>query len=354
MQFSQIIEQHDLINSLIRIYDNRRVSHAQLFFGEESSKCFALALAYAQFLNCTNKKRFNPQDNKLIIADSCGECPSCKKFSILSHPDLHFVFPNTTTKKIESKNSSELLLNEFREFVLKKNGLIRLNDWYDFLDVGNKQGTINVRDSNNIIKRLSVKSYEAQYKIMIVWCVDKLHYEAAPKLLKILEEPYDDTIFLLITDDRENILPTILSRTQLVKVPKIKQEIEQENKYLILFVQWLRCCFFYKTKIGEVVNIVEKDIVKLGREEQKQFLEFALDVFQNSFAIKMGLNKNYYLLENCDEKFKNNFPSFITENNIEKIYKELDKAILHIERNGNAKMIFLDLSIQLGFLLMIK
>ncbi|MCK9163409.1 MAG: hypothetical protein M0O93_03560 [Bacteroidales bacterium] len=354
MQFSQIIEQHNLINYLIRVYDQRRVSHAQLFFGEEASKSFALTLAYAQFLNCSNKIRYKPEDNNLIIADSCGKCPSCKKFSTLSHPDLHFIFPNTTTKRIDSKSSSELLISEFREFVLKQKGLITINDWYDFLDVGNKQGTINVRDANSIIKVLSVKSYEAKYKIMIIWCVDKLYYDAAPKLLKILEEPYEDTIFLLITDDRENILPTILSRTQLVKIPKLSQKIEKDNKYLILFVEWLRNCFLCKTKIADVVKIIEKDIVNIGREEQKQFLGFALEVFQNSFAHKIGIPTKNSLLENCDDKFKSNFPSFITENNIEQIYKELDRSILHIERNGNAKMIFLDLSIKLGFLLTIK
>lgn len=354
MQFSQIVEQHELINSLIHIADQRRVSHAQLFFGEERSKGFALALAYAQYLNCTNKVRFNPEQESLIIADSCGICPSCKKYSKLVHPDLHLIFPNTTTKKIDSKNSSELLLSEFRDFVLKNNGVIRLDDWYDYLDVGNKQGTINVRDANNIIKALSVKSYEAEYKIMIIWCVDKLYYEAAPKLLKILEEPYDDTLFFLITDDRENILPTILSRTQLVKVPKINYNQVIEHKYLDLFVDWLRSCFLYRSKVNDIVKIIEQELAKLGREEQKQFLSFALEVFQNSFLIKMGLSKKSNLLEGCDEKFKNNFPSFITENNIGNIYKEINKAILHIERNGNAKMIFLDLSIQLGILLMNK
>lgn len=354
MQFSQIVEQHELINSLINIADQRRVSHAQLFFGQERSKGFALALAYAQYLNCNNKIHFNSESESLIHADSCGNCPSCKKYSKLVHPDLHLIFPNTTTKKIESKNSSELLLSEFRDFVLKNDGVIYLDDWYDYLDVGNKQGTINVRDANNIIKALSVKSYEADYKIMIIWCADKLHYEAAPKLLKILEEPYDDTLFFLITDDRENILPTILSRTQLVKVPKVNLKQATENKYLDLFVDWLRSCFLYRSKVNEIVKIIEQGIVKLGREEQKQFLSFTLDVFENSFLIKMGLIKETNLLESCDEKFKNNFPSFITENNIDKIYKEIDNSILHIERNGNAKMIFLDLSIQLGFLLMNK
>lgn len=351
MQFSQLIEQHELINSLIRIADNKRVSHAQLLFGEESSKGFAIALAYAQYLNCTNKVRFSADSNSLIIADSCGECLSCKKTSKLSHPDLHLIFPNTTTKKIDSKNSSELLLNEFREFVLNNKGVIKLNDWYDFLDVGNKQGLINVRDANNIIKSLSIKSYEAEYKIVIIWCVDKLHYEAAPKLLKTLEEPYENTLFLLITDDRENILPTIISRTQLIKVPKINQKNISDNKYMLLFIQWIRSCFYYRSNIADIIKIIETDIVKLGREEQKQFLSFSIEVFQNSFLLKTGL-KNNNLLEDTDPTFRNNFPNYITENNIEKIYKEIDKSILHIERNGNAKIVFLDLSIQLGFLLM--
>lgn len=350
MQFSQIIEQHELINTLIRMADNRRVSHAQLFFGEESSKPFLLALAYAQFLNCTNKIRYSPDSDSLIIADSCGECLSCKKISKLSHPDLHFIFPNTTTKKVDSKNSSELLLNEFREFVLSNNGAIKLNDWYSFLDVGNKQGAINVRDANNIIKNLGVKSYEADYKIVIIWCVDKLHYEAAPKLLKTLEEPYDNTLFILTTDDRENIMPTILSRTQLVKIPKVKQDEASENKYMQLFIEWLRTCFFYRTNISDIVKIIEEKILKLGREEQKMFLGFAIEVFQNSLLLKLGLNENN-LLEKAEENFRNNFPSYVTKNNIDKIYKELDKAILHIERNGNAKVVFLDLSIQLGFLI---
>ena len=260
MQFSQIIEQHELINSLIRIADKKRVSHAQLFFGEEQSKPFAIALAYAQYLNCSNKIRFNENSDSLIIADSCGKCLSCNKYSKLSHPDLHLVFPNTTTKKIESKNSSELFLNEFRDFVLRKSGNILLDDWYNYLDVGNKQGTINVRDANNIIKSLSVKSYEADYKVMIIWCVDKLYYEAAPKLLKILEEPYENTLFLLITNDRENILPTILSRTQLVKIPNIKYTKVAESKYLLLFVEWLRSCFLYRTKVKFRQTIVHASL----------------------------------------------------------------------------------------------
>lgn len=354
MQFSHFFEQYDLINSLIKIADQGRVSHAQLFYGDESSGAFAICLAYAQYLNCTNKQRFESNTKESLLADSCGECPSCKKYSKLIHPDLHFIFPNTTTKKIDSKNSSILLMNEFRDFILKSDGYIKLDDWYSYLDIGNKQGQINVRDANDIIAALNVKSYEAKFKIMIIWAVDKLNYDAAPKLLKILEEPYEKTLFFLITQDRENILPTILSRTQLIKVPnKYSKYKEKELPYLNLFVEWMRNCFQVNSKISEIMKVVE-DISKLGREEEKQFLNFTLDVFQKCFIVKMGLTIDDNPLNNCEQKFRDNFPNFITEKNIEKIYKEIEDAILHVERNGNAKIVFLDLSIKLGFLLINK
>ncbi|MDR0971765.1 MAG: hypothetical protein LBM25_05225 [Bacteroidales bacterium] len=350
MQFSQIIEQHKLINSLIDIAASNRVSHGQMFFGEEESKTFALALAFGQYLNCTNRKVFD-KDESLIKEDSCGECPSCRKFSVLSHPDLHLVFPNAPTKKVETKNSSDSFIGEFREFVLQNNAIISLNDWYSFLDIGNKQGAINIRDANNIIRNLSITAYEAKYKIVIIWNADKLNYDAAPKLLKTLEEPFDNTIFFLITDNRENILPTILSRTQLIKVPIIEKKKEKESHYLPLFVLWIRHCFLFKTKFDSIVSFIEKEIIPLKREEEKQFLLLATKIFENTFYYNIGINRDSYMLENCDEKFKNNFPQFVNENNLEKIYKEIDKAILHIERNGNEKMIFFDLSVQLGILL---
>jgi DNA polymerase III, gamma/tau subunits len=352
MQFSQIIEQHTLINSLISMADRKRVPSAQLFLSSKASKGFAVALAFAQYLNCSNKKRFSPQES-LLIADSCGQCLSCQKYQKLIHPDLHLVFPNTTTKSVDSKNSSLLLIKEFREFVLKHNGDIRLEDWFDCLDAGNKQGLINVRDANNIINDLSVCAYEAPYKVEIIWCADKLHYEAAPKLLKILEEPYHDTLFFLITDNKEEILPTILSRLQIVKVPFIRNKVA-DSKYLSLFVDWTRLCFSYRTKIAEIVSMVEKNIASLPREEQKQFLSFCLSVIQNALITKQGLVAENNLLENAEEKFRDNFPHFVTFANVESIYNELNEAILHIERNGNAKMVFLDLSIKLGVLLMSK
>lgn len=348
MRFLLLKAQSEIINSLIDVVEQGRISHAQLFHGEDSSKTFALGVAFAQYLNCTNRKRF--LDDSEILADSCGECSSCVKYQTLNHPDLHLFFPNTTTKSITSRNSSKQLLHEFKEYALEKNLEIDLDSWFKHIDVGNKQGMINVRDANDIIIDLNSKSFEAKYRVMIIWAIDRLNYDAAPKLLKILEEPSDNTIFILITNNRENILPTILSRTQLVKIPRLpEKKSENYNVFISIFADWMRACFKVGTKINEVVDVIDK-IIGLGREEEKEFLRFSMEVFQKSFLVNQNvLEENP--LEGVEERFKNNFPNFVTENNIEHIYKELDKAILHIERNGNAKLVFLDLSIKLGLLL---
>lgn len=348
MRFSSLIEQSEIINKLINIAKEGRVSHAQLFSGQDSSKVFAICIAFAQYLNCTNKIKFSQESS--IIEDSCGKCPSCKKIQSLNHPDLHFIFPNTTTKQITSKNSSKQLIKEFKSYVLDKNAEIDFNSWYDYIDVGNKQGMINVRDANDILADLSVKSYEAKYKIMIIWGIDKLNYDAAPKLLKIIEEPYENTLFFLITNNRENILPTILSRTQLIKIPDIKGDNKAVDLYqLEIFVDWMRTCFKVNSKIEDIVLIVDK-IISRGREEQKKLLLKALEIFEKSFLINQKIPITNPLI-GIEKRFRDNFPNFVSQNNIDKIYNELNNAILHIERNGNSKLIFLDLSIKIGFLL---
>jgi DNA polymerase-3 subunit delta' len=385
MQFSQVIGQSKVINSLIKIVGDGRISHCQLFLGQSGSGVFALALAYAQFINCTDKQYFNSASEEEIIADSCGKCPSCLKYSKLAHPDLHLIFPNATTKTVVKSNDSSLFLSEFREFVIENDGYIDLDDWYEKLDVGNSQGLINVRDASSIISSLSIKAYEADYKITIIWGFDKLHYEAAPKLLKILEEPYEKTLFFLIADNSEAILPTILSRTQLVKIPylseqaianyleekeglspdKAKQKAiiaqgslirakqlcsDEENEFEALFMQWSRTMINYKTKIIEVNKVVE-DFYTLGRERQKMFFLFAMNIFRKSLYVNLGIESSVKFFEISDQRFRANFPNFVSKNNIDKIYKLLEEALFHIIRNGNTKMVFFDLSIKIGRLL---
>ncbi len=369
MLFKDIIGQNEMKQRLIQTVKDNRVSHAQLFLGQPGTGTLALAIAYAQYINCKNKTN----------NDACGVCPSCVKYSKLAHPDLHFIFPVATTKKIKTKPKSEDFNAEWRELAIESDCYFNLSDWYRKIGIENKQGIINAYDCNEIIKKLSYTSYESEYKVMIVFMVEKLYYAAAPKLLKILEEPPDKTLFLLISENQDQIINTILSRTQIVKIPKLidqdikKALIEKENlgesealnfaflaggdfleakKYAAnaeeikvnfnLFVDWVRICWKYNYM--EMSSFVSK-ISKIGREKQKSFLSFALRMSRNSIL------KNYHLdkLVKLDEKekiFMKKFYPFINPENGQEIYNELNKAYYHIERNANSSILFMDLSLK--------
>ena len=210
MQFKDIIGQRPLINKLTQIIDSGRISHAQLFYGKNGYGSLALALAYAQYLNCENREHYNIIDESTQLrADSCGVCPSCKKYQQLVHSDLHFIFPNTTVKSTDKDTSSKDYMAEFRSYMIENNLYARLEPFFEYLGVEKKQGYINVRDANEIIKVLNLKTYESKYKVMIIWMIEKLNISAAPKLLKILEEPTENTIFLLVSENQDKILATI-------------------------------------------------------------------------------------------------------------------------------------------------
>ena len=193
MRFSEIPGQAEIKTKLIQAVLSGRIPHAQLFLGPEGCGNLALAIAYAQFINCKSKIYHQTEDE--IPADSCGSCPSCLKFEKYAHPDLHFIFPNNTNKQINKNNSSANFQNEWREILRETQTYFSASQWYDKINLENKQGIINARDCEEIIRILSLKSYEAEFKIMIIWKVEKLFYAAAPKILKILEEPTDKTIF---------------------------------------------------------------------------------------------------------------------------------------------------------------
>lgn len=382
MQFEQVVGQRNLINTLIDVVLNNRISHAQLFLGSAGYGGFALALAYAQFVSCTDKKIFENVKQGDLKADSCGKCPSCLKYQKLSHPDLFFTFPNTTTKSVEKNNESLSFIDCFRNYVLSNNAYIDLESWYQELGVDNKQGAINVRDANTIIKNLTLKTYESKYKINIIWGVDKLQIDAANKILKILEEPYENTLFLLVAENSEALLPTILSRTQLIKVPPI-ENVDLEN-YLLnngfeniektlsyaegslikaissneddkaefrkLFIQFNRLAFAYNSSLGEISKLVEK-ISKMGREELKVYLNYTLELYRECFQYgEMKIDRLCNFSEQ-EEDFKANFSKFIVPRNILGIYNLTQKAILEIMRNGNAKMILTSLALNIGKLI---
>jgi DNA polymerase III subunit delta' len=314
MRFREIIGQQSVKSKLIQTVLDQRVSHAQLFFGPEGNEKLALAIAYAQFINCTQKEIPGP-GNLFDEADSCGTCPSCVKFQKLIHPDLHFIYPVSTTKKVKKEPTSKEFIQEWREFLIGNDYHVNLHEWYESIGIENKQGIINKDDCKEIITTLSYKSYESEYKVMIIWMAERIFHSAAPKILKILEEPPEKTLFMLITEDPEQIISTIRSRTLLVKIPRITvedvrkylvekhkcgekeagiiarqssgnlklalhrlQKTEEDNYNFSTFRDWMRLCF--ASKVPDLISFSDK-IARIGRENQKSFFLYSLRIIQS-------------------------------------------------------------------------
>lgn len=378
MLFSEVIGHEELKKRLIQSVRESRVSHAQLFLGPEGSGKLPLALAYAQYINCTNRSE----------TDSCGVCPSCRKFMSLTHPDLHFVFPTATNKGVKQNPESDLFISEWREYLTDCQCYADLSDWFNKLDIENKQGVINVRDAVTILRKLSFKAYESEYKIAIIWMADKLNVQCANKLLKLIEEPPAKTLFILIAENQEELLTTIRSRCMLVKVPKITmpevqdalvqkfacsaqeaydaaaladgnwlmaqhfvKDKEDEKLYAGIFQKWMRYCF--KGAVPELIDLVANDIKPLGREKQKDFLEYGLNIFHNSLLFNNSMS-DYVLLPTDEKNFTQNFAPFINIRNVGQICSLFEESINQIERNGNASIIFTDNSFKITKLLRVK
>ena len=367
MNFSQIPGQKELIGKLIRSVHEERVSHAQLFTGREGCGSMAISLAYAKFISCENRTEH----------DSCGTCKSCVKYEKMIHPDLHFVFPVIKGKKAADPVSDNYL-EEWREFV-RKSPFFTLNNWLDSIEVGNAQGMIFASEASEIIKKLSLKTFESDFKIMIIWLPEKMHQATANKLLKMIEEPPEKTLFLLVAEEPDKVIPTILSRCQLVKIPSFRErDIE---KYLIQrfgltadkasdisrvsagnIIRAIELCenedsslanlnrfkslmrFAWKRDIISIISWSE-EISTTGREAQKNFISFSLRILRENLMLSMGQKKNSLVfLAGEEELFSGNFHPFITQTNIYPLNDEFNLGYYHIEANGNAKIIFLDLA----------
>jgi len=375
MQFAKIIGQARVKERLVQTVKESRISHAQLFLGPEGCGKLAMAIAYAQFINCTGR---SPESN-----DSCGTCPSCHKFEQLAHPDLHFIYPVAVTKDVPKKPISKNFAAKWRSLVLERNAYIKLPHWYDAIGIENKQGIINAEDCNEIIKTLSYKSYEAQYKVMIIWMVEKLFHAAAPKILKILEEPPDKTLFLLVAEEPGQIISTILSRTQLVKIGKLGDDdirtaliknygVEPKNahratlladgnlvealenitengsdEYFVHFRQWMRLCF--RINVAEVSKWTA-EINKMGREKQKAFLATGSQILRECLAVKLHGGESLRR-EGEERDFILNFSKTISNQFIPDVNQELNDASYHIERNANPNILFMDLSLKINRML---
>ena len=374
MQFKDVIGQSAVKQRLIQNVRENHVSHAQLFLGPAGSGKLPLALAYAQYILCPNRTE----------TDSCGVCPTCQKIQKLVHPDLHFVVPTATTKKIKSNPESDLFMEEWREYVVQNQGYVDTSSWYTFLDVENKQGYMSVRDAASLLRKLSMKSYEGEYKIAIIWMAEKMRVETANKLLKLLEEPPEKTVFLLIAEDQEELLATIKSRTALVKIPAIDinkvqqalverlgctpqqahdaamisegnwitachsmQDSEEHKFFFTTFQQWMRLCF--KAAYSELIDF-SNNIKSLGREKQKELLEYGLLIVRNSLLFNNNLAE-IVMLPNDEKTFNSKFAPFVNPANLAQIAELFEEAMRQIERNGYAPLIFTDMSFKMVGLL---
>lgn len=384
MQFKDVMVDDSLKQRLIMSVKENRISHAQLFLSQPGSHSFALALAYAQYICCQNRGE----------DDSCGECPSCVKISKLAHPDLHIFFPNCTTNSVKKDPESSMFMDDFRKFVFQNNFHLNLNDWLLELGGENKQATINIRDCSTIISQNSIKSYEGGYKIFILWMAERFYHDAAPKLLKTLEEPENKTLFILISENNDKILNTILSRTQLVKIPKIstqriKEQLLQDfeidedkatdiaaiadgnyNKAIALagdnseHLQNLEDINlilksalalsrpnFDRSQVAflDVQECFER-IIKNGREYQKSFMDGFIRILRNLMIIKYK-NESLCKVTKQERTLINQYAGAFNLKNVSKIFDECNKCLYHIQRNGNSKLIFLDWYLKVSQLL---
>jgi DNA polymerase-3 subunit delta' len=369
MKFADIPGLHETKKILIDSVKGNHIAHAQLFAGAEGALNLPLALAYATYLHCENKGD-----------DACGSCPACSKSAKYIHPDTHFVFPlsNVKNDKDEERFKSEIL-KSWRSFLIEQpNG--NLDNWTSFYGGEDKQALISREESREIIKTLSLKPFESRYKVMIIWQPELMHPSAANGILKILEEPAAHTYFILVTNAADKLLPTIISRTQLITVPLLSdQEIEnvliekkstppkraaqlaklaegnlnlalalldtEENDNAPLFADWMRACYSPK-RIADLVPMAE-EFHQLDKMQQRNFLSYSMDMMRESL-LTISNAQALHRIQAEELEFIKKFSTQLSLSKIEKSFKLLNDASYHLERNGSAKMIFLDLSLQLA------
>lgn len=367
MRFADIIGQEDLKRHLTRSVDAGRVSHAQLFTGASGYGSLAVAVAYVQYLCCRHRHD----------GDSCGECPDCRQIATLAHPDLHLVFPvNKQGKRSGEAMLSDEFLPLFRELFAERKGYFTSQEWYDRLDLGKTlKGMISAREADEIIRKLSFKSFESDYKTMLVWLPETMNEEASNKILKILEEPWDRTLFILVSEHPDRLLPTILSRTQEVNVPRIEPDVLEreavrrgvidpvqarnmarlaggdviELGHLVagesdalrkenfdLFCALMRLS--YNDKHLELIGWAE-EMAQLSREQQRAFLRNAARLLRESFMLHAGIPQIGYLWGE-ELAFCRKFAPYVGTRNIEPLIAEIERAGAQIAQNGNPTIVF--------------
>ncbi|GIZ14180.1 ATP-binding protein [Capnocytophaga catalasegens] len=374
MTFEKILGHQSVKKYLQENIENGRIAHAQLFIGEEGIGVLPMAIAYATQIICLE-----------------GDENTLRKCENLSHPDLHFAFPTATNSKVKKDPVSSLFMEEWRGFV-SENPYGTIFDWYQHIGIENKQGNMGVAEAKEITDKLALKSFEGGYKVMVIWMAELMNTECANKLLKLLEEPPAKTIFILVSQNEHQILTTILSRCQITRFSKlgdatIKEGLMQrgistkqataialraqgnykralnllenqsdETIFEEWFIRWVRTAFRAKGNKASILGLLQwsEEISSRGREMQKQFLDYCLEIFRQALLLNYGANELIYS-QFQDTSFQlEKFAPFIHHNNIEAIQNEIETAIYHIERNGNGKVILTDLSIKLTRLLHTK
>ncbi|MDR1938161.1 MAG: DNA polymerase III subunit delta [Tannerellaceae bacterium] len=372
MYFKDITGQEDIKRRLIDSTKKSIVPHAQLFYEQGGTGAFPLALAYARYLNCRERSD----------EDACGHCPSCLKYNELAHPDLHFVFP-IIAKKEKKKEVCDDYLPEWRS-LLKKQTYFNLDHWLEFMDAGNSQALIYSRESEEIMRKLSLRIYEAEYRALLVWLPEKLHQTCANKLLKIIEEPPANTVILMISEDPDSVLGTIQSRTQRLNIRTIRTEdmvkaltgneklepdaarqvahlaggnyikamelisVSEENTFFLeQFKDMMRNSWARNVKGMKAMADL---MAGIGRERQKNFLAYCQHLIRENFAYRFQSPELNYM-NRPESDFALKFAPFVNERNVFELMDELAKAEQHIAQNVNAKMVFFDLSLRITVLI---
>ena len=375
MFFKDIVGQEEIKRQLIKNVQENKIAHAQLFCGGEGIGKLPLAIAYARYISC-----LHPSEE-----DACGKCANCIKFNNLAHPDLHFIFP-----VVKKKNTKEIVsddyIAEWRELIAKT-PYFNLHTWLEEMGAENQQALIYVKESNEIIRKLNLKSSQGGYKIIIIWLPEKMNQECSNKLLKLLEEPAEQTVFLLVSEEPDALLTTIQSRTQRINIKGIDENdikealiniyglqeqdatniahqcegnflkaiesisLNEENKlFFDLFVALMRLS--YQRKIKDM-KAWSETVATMGREKQKHFLGYCQRMIRENFIYNFH-NRSITYLANDEEAFSTRFAPFINERNVMEIMNELNEAQRHIEQNVNAKMVFFDFSLKMIVLLIQK
>ena len=375
MFFKDIVGQEEIKKQLIKNVQENKIAHAQLFCGGEGIGKLPLAIAYARYISC-----LHPSEE-----DACGKCANCIKFNNLAHPDLHFIFP-----VVKKKNTKEIVsddyIAEWRELIAKT-PYFNLHTWLEEMGAENQQALIYVKESNEIIRKLNLKSSQGGYKIIIIWLPEKMNQECSNKLLKLLEEPAEQTVFLLVSEEPDALLTTIQSRTQRINIKGIDENdikealiniyglqeqdatnsahqcegnflkaiesisLNEENKlFFDLFVALMRLS--YQRKIKDM-KAWSETVATMGREKQKHFLGYCQRMIRENFIYNFH-NRSITYLANDEEAFSTRFAPFINERNVMEIMNELNEAQRHIEQNVNAKMVFFDFSLKMIVLLIQK